>query len=144
MDVIAVILGILRAVFGFFLLLVVPGFTLSLLFFPRLTELRLIERLVYSTVMSIGSVIAIVLFMDVYLGVNTTPRNIAIFILAFSALALIIWLCERRYLASNFKLHLDSLIAGDYRILQNYYNQLKDSIKSRIMKKTKIVYKEEL
>lgn len=135
MDVIAVIFGGLRAVFGFLLLLFVPGFTISLLFFPRLTDLRLIERLVYSTVLSIGSVIAIVLFMDVFLGVDTTTSNITIFILAFSALALIVWLCERWYMTSGFKLLLDSLISGDYRILRNYYNQLKDSIGDRIRKK---------
>jgi uncharacterized membrane protein len=135
MDVIAVILGGLRAVFGFLLLLFVPGFTISLLFFPRLTDLRLIERLAYSTVLSIGSVIAIVLFMDVFLGVNTTARNITLFILAFSALALIVWLCERWYMKSGFKLHLDSLISGDYRLLRNYYDQLKDSIGDRIRKK---------
>jgi uncharacterized membrane protein len=135
MDVIAVISGGLRAVFGFVLLLFVPGFTLSLLFFPRIPDLRLIERLVYSTVLSIGSVIAIVLFMDVFLGVNTTPRNITLFILAFSAFALIVWLCERWYISSSFKIHLDLLISGDYRILRNYYNRLKDSIGDRIRKK---------
>jgi len=144
MDFIAVISGVLRAIFGFVLLLFVPGFTLSLLFFPRFPDLRFIERLVYSTVLSIGSVIAIVLFMDVYLGVNTTPRNIALFILAFSVLALIAWLCERWYLKSDVKLHLDSLISGDYRILQNYYNQLKDSIMDWIRIKKKIVYKKDL
>ena len=135
MDVIAVMLDGLRAVFGFLLLLFVPGFTISLLFFPRLTDLRLLERLVYSTVMSIGSVIVIVLFMDVFLGVNTTATNISLFILAFSALALIIWLCERWYLKSRLKLHLDSLISGDYRLLRNYYNRMKDSIGDRIRKK---------
>jgi hypothetical protein len=135
MDVIAVISGGLRAVFGFLLLLFVPGFTISLLFFPRIPDLRLIERLAYSTVLSIGSVIALVLFMDVFLGVNTTARNITLFILAFSALALIIWLCERWYMKSGFKLRLDSLISGDYHILRNYYNRLKDSIGNRIRKK---------
>jgi uncharacterized membrane protein len=135
MDFIAVILGVLRAVFGFILLLFVPGFTISLLFFPRIPDLRFIERLVYSTVLSIGSVIAIVLFMDVFLGVNTTASNITLFILAFSALALIVWLSERWYTTSSFKLCLDSLISGDYHILRNYYNQLKDSIENRIRKK---------
>jgi uncharacterized membrane protein len=144
MDVIAVITGGFTAVFGFLLLLFVPGFTISLLFFPRISDLRLIERLVYSTVMSIGSVIAIVLFMDVFLGVNTTPRNITLFILAFSALALFIWFCERRYMKSGLKLYLDSMISGDYRILRNYYYQLLDSIMGRIRTKKKIIYKKYL
>ena len=144
MDIIAVISGGLRAVLGFLLLLIIPGFTLSLLFFPRLADLRFLDRLVYSTVMSIGSVIAIVLFMDVFLGVNTKPDNITLFILLFSVLALVIWICERKYLASRFKVHLESVIAGDYRILRNYYNQIKDALKERIKIKKKIIYKKDL
>jgi uncharacterized membrane protein len=89
-------------------------------------------------------VIAIVLFMDVFLGVDTTPGNITLFILAFSALVLIIWLCERRYLKSGLKVHLDLLIAGDYRILRNYYTRLKDSLKDRMTIKKKIIYKKDL
>jgi len=144
MDVIAVMLDGLRAALGFLLLLFVPGFTISLLFFPRLTDLRLIERLVYSTVLSIGSVIAIVLFMDVFLGVNTTATNITLFILAFSALALIIWLCERWYLRSGLKLHLDSFISGENHVLKNYYNRLKDSIRRLVWRKKKIIYEKDL
>lgn len=144
MDVIAAIIGSLRAVFGFLLLLFVPGFTISLIFFPRLTDLQLIERLAYSTVMSIGSVIVLVLFMDVFLGVNTTSGNITFFILAFSILALITWLCERWYIKSSFKIHLDSMISGDYRILINFVDNLKDSIMSKIRIKKKIIYKKDL
>jgi len=144
MDVVAILLDGLRAAFGFLLLLFVPGFTISLLFFPRLTDLRLIERLVYSTVLSIGSVIVIVLFMDVFLGVNTTATNITLFILAFSALALIIWLCERWYLRSGLKLHLDSLISGENHVLGNYYNRMKDSIGRLVWRKKKIIYEKDL
>src|SRR5665647_616785 len=82
MDTVAVLLDTLRIVFGFFLLLFLPGFNLSLIFFPRSSDLSIINRLVYSTVLSISSVIALVLFMDVVLGVNTTPRNITLFILS--------------------------------------------------------------
>src|SRR5665647_2054337 len=82
MDTGAAFIEVMRVVFGFLLLLFLPGFNLSLLFFPRSSDLSIIDRLVYSTVLSISSVIALVLFMDVVLGVNTTPRNITLFILS--------------------------------------------------------------
>ena len=67
MDIAAVIAGGLSVLLGFLFLLFIPGFAIMLVYFPRLSDLEIIERLVYSTVLSIGSVIALVLFMDVVL-----------------------------------------------------------------------------
>ena len=59
MDIVGIILDGLRIVFGFLLVLFLPGFSLSLIYFPRSKDLRIIERLVYSTVLSIGSVMVL-------------------------------------------------------------------------------------
>ena len=105
MDTISVIMGGLQAVNGFLFLFFIPGFTLSLLFFPRLSDLNLIERLAYSTVLSIGLTMTIVLFMDIFLGVNLTPLNIVSFIGLFSIIVLIIWAGERIYMKRSVTLH---------------------------------------
>jgi uncharacterized membrane protein len=144
MDVITVFLDGMRIILGFFLLLFVPGFAISLVFYPRPTDIGLIERLVYSTVLSIGSVIVLVLFMDVVLGMNTTPRNISIIICAFSVFALIVWQCEKKYGNSTLKLKLDSLLSKDYHTLPSYINNLKNYIGDCIGLIKRIIYKKDL
>ena len=135
MDIITVIFDGLRVFFGFLLVLFLPGFTISLVYFPRLTDLSFIERLVYSTVLSIGSVMVLVLFMEFVLGVNTTPRNITLFICLLCELAIALWWCERWYLKSRLKTRLDPLLAGDYRAVRNYYKWVMDSARDRIMRR---------
>jgi uncharacterized membrane protein len=132
MDFIAVNLMGIQIILGFFLLLFVPGFAISLVYYPRPTDIGLIERLVYSMVLSIGSVIVLVLFMDVILGMNMTPRNISIIIIGFSFFAFIVWQCEKKYGNSWLKSKLDSLISMDYFNLRNYIKRFKDSIGNRI------------
>jgi uncharacterized membrane protein len=135
MDVVTVIFGSLKIIFGFLLLLFIPGFAISLVFYPRSAELRLIERLAYSTVLSIGSVIGLVLFMDVVLGIDTTPENIFIIICGISVVALIIWGCETWYMKSSLKPRIDSLLTIDYITFRNYYSRLKDFVITRLERK---------
>ena len=135
MDTLTVIFEGLRIVFGFFLVLFLPGFTLSLVYFPRFTDLSLIDRLVYSAVLSIGSVMVLVLFMEFVLGVNTTPRNITLFICVLCELMLALWWCERWYLKSQLKTRIDPLLIGDYRAVRNYYKSVIDSARDRFKRK---------
>ncbi len=100
-DVISVIIAFLRVLLGFVLVLFIPGFFLTLVFFPKISEIQIFERLVYSVVLSIGTVIASVLFMDVALGVNTTPLNIVFGILSVSFVFIIIWIL-RLYFPETF------------------------------------------
>ena len=129
MDFVGFILGGLRVVFGFVLVLFLPGFCLSLIYYPRSTDLSIIERLVYSTVLSIGSVMVLDLFMEFILGVNTTPRNIALFICALCILMLVLWWCERWYLKSRVKLRLEPLFSMNFRELWNNYEAFIDSMR---------------
>ena len=142
MDFVGFILGGLRVVFGFLLVLFLPGFCLSLIYYPRSTDLSIIERLVYSTVLSIGSVMVLALFMEFILGVNTTPRNLTLFIVLLCELALMVWWGERWYLKSRLKSRIDPLLSGDYRALQNYSRQVKGSARDLILrnKRRGVVY----
>ena len=70
MDTVPVILGVLRIILGFLLLVVIPGFALSLVIFPRLTDLSILDRLVYAAVLGITSAIAFVVFMDLMPGLE--------------------------------------------------------------------------
>jgi uncharacterized membrane protein len=134
MEFVTIILEGLRVIFGFLLLLFIPGFALTLVYFPRLSEIGIIERLVYSMVLSIGSVIVIVLFMDVFLGVNTNPINIFIVIAGFSYLAMFVWLCEIYYIKSNLKIRIDQLLSRDYRSLRKYIQSIIDSVRTRVIR----------
>jgi len=84
MDITAFIFGGFRVFFGFLLLVFIPGFLITQIFFPRPGDLRPVERLAYSLVLSIGSVLIFILFMDVYLGIDTTPVNVVLGLIGFS------------------------------------------------------------
>lgn len=92
MDITAILLNYLRILLGFLLVLIIPGYLISLLFFQKSSDIGIVERLAYSAVMSIGSVIVCVLFMDVFLGIDTTPLNIVIILTAFCLLLVILWI----------------------------------------------------
>jgi len=143
MDITVILEGI-RVILGFFLLLFVPGFTISLVYFPYKNDLPLIDRLIYSTVLSIGSVIVLVLFMDLILGIYTTPRNISIIICAFSVFALILWQCEKKYQNSILLLKMNSRFSNDYIALMSYIknsiNKLKDYLSDRVGLKERIKF----
>lgn len=98
MDIAAVFLSGIRVIFGFLLVLLIPGFLISLVFFPRPSDIRIIERFVYATVLSIGSVIVSVLFMDVVLGIDTTPANIVIVITVFCLILALLWIIRSLFL----------------------------------------------
>ena len=144
MDTVTVILEGLRVISGFLLLLFVPGFVLSLVIFPRFNDIGIIERLAYSTVLSIGSVIALVLFMDVVLGVDTLPVNIIMGIAVFSCFAFLVWLVERWYLNSRFKKNLEPRLSADYQKVQTFYTRELNAAKDRFRQDTRtmVVYHE--
>ena len=139
MDTVAVILEGLRVILGFLMLFFVPGFALTLIIFPHFTEIGIIKRLVYSTVLSIGSVITLVLFMYVVLGVGSTPENIIFVIAAFSSFACFGWLLELWYLNSRLKNRLEPQISADYQKLQRYYSRKINAARDRFRQDTRTV-----
>jgi hypothetical protein len=134
MDTVTLIVEGFRVIFGFLNLFFVPGFVISLVLYPRFTDLGSIQRLAYSTVLSIGSVISLVLFMDVVLGMNTTSANISLVLGAFSAFMLLIWLCEIWYLSSNLPSKLHQRFSGRFLGLQRYFSRIINARRDRFRK----------
>ncbi len=99
-DMISTLLGFFRIIFGFLLVLFIPGCAISFVFFPRITDIPPVTRIVLSCVISIGSTLCAILFLDIFLGVNTTAFNCTAAILFLTALAALIWL-GRRFLSSR-------------------------------------------
>jgi len=134
MDTITVIMGGLRVILGFINLLFVPGFVILVVFFLSFTNLELIPRLVYSTILSIGSVIALILFIDVVLGVDRTPANISLFLGVFSAMMLVVWLCEIWYLSGSSPAKLHQKFSVNYWALPKYFSRKINSTRDRFTK----------
>ena len=132
MDIVTIIVEGLRVIFGFLLLLFIPGFVITLVYFPWLSDMGIVEWLVYSTVLSIASVIVLVLFMDVFLGVNINPINIYIVIAGFSLLGILIWFCEISYMNSSIKTRIDPLLSPNNQSLRNYFQEIIDSVRIRL------------
>jgi len=144
MDTVPLIIEGLRIVLGFLNLLFVPGFVLSLALYPRFTDLGLIQRLAYSTVLSISSVISLVLFMDVVLGVDTTSQHISFGLGVFTASLLVIWLCEIWYLSSSLPAKVHRKFSGSYQGLQNFFSRIINSRRDRftVTAMTRVVWHE--
>jgi len=113
MDIITVLFAGMRVIFGLLSLFLIPGFVITLVYFPRLTEIGIIPRLIYSVGLSIVFVIIAVLFLVGVLGVDTTSRNIDLVVAIFLALMLVIWLFEvfflNKAIRKNFSRIINSL-----------------------------------
>ncbi|HEX54898.1 MAG: hypothetical protein DRO94_05020 [Candidatus Altiarchaeales archaeon] len=95
------ILSLLRIIFGFALTLFIPGFAMTLVIFPRI---GLIERMAFSSVLSICTVMLTALFLDLVLGIDITASNMVIALLSITALFLVIWvIMNRKLIIENLK-----------------------------------------
>jgi len=120
METVPVILGVMRIILGFLLLVGIPGFAISLVIFPRLTDTSRFDRLVYSAVLGITSAIAFMVFMDVVPGLEPTLENLTLVAGVFSAGVLMLWLCERWYLNRRLTKHPEPQISEDSLSHQRY------------------------
>lgn len=87
--------GIVQIIFGLALTLFVPGFAISLVLFSK-DEIDFVGRIALSCVLSIATVLLTTLFIDLVLGLDTTPENIIIALLSVTALFLIIWFVKSK------------------------------------------------
>lgn len=85
------IIELLRVMAGLILILFIPGYVLTWVFFPRKQDITGVERLAYSFALSISGVMLSVLFVDMVLGVDTRPVNVTITILALTLLSFFSW-----------------------------------------------------
>lgn len=93
-DLIAFSIGAARTFFAFLFLMFIPGLAISLVFFPGLTDISVFRRIVLSGILSIGMVIACLLILDIFLGVDITPVSILVFLLFITLFVLVIWRIE--------------------------------------------------
>jgi len=144
MDSVTIIVEGLRAVLVFLNLFFITGLAISLAFFPRFTDMGLLKRLAWSVVLSIGTVIASVLFMDFVLGVNANLQNISLGLGLFSLILLVVWFFEVWYLISSLpeKLHLAS--AGRFLTLRRHFSRLMKSREDRFARTamTRVIWHE--
>jgi hypothetical protein len=139
METVPVILGVMRIILGFLLLVGIPGFAISLVVFPRLTDMSILDRLVYSAVLGIISAIAFVVFMDVVPGSELTLENLTLVAGVFSAGALMVWLCERWYLNRRLITHPEPQISDDSPDHQRYYSREINAAKDQFRQDTRTV-----
>lgn len=127
MDSVTIIVEGLRAVLVFLNLFFITGLAISLAFFPRFTDMGLMKRLAWSVILSIGAVIASVLFMDFVLGVKATPQNISLGLGLFSMILIIVWFFEVWYLISSLPEKLHRTFSGRFLPLRRHFSRLMNS-----------------
>ncbi len=81
----------LRVIAGLILILFIPGYALTWAFYPKKHDIATGERIALSFALSISGVMVSVLFIDLVLGIDTTPINTVITILALTFIAVLAW-----------------------------------------------------
>ena len=104
------IIELLRIVVGLFLILFVPGYAFTWALYPKKDDLNNNERIAFSFAISISLVMIFVLFMDLVLGVDTTPVNIIICIIILTLFSLAIWRLHLYIINKNLKFKIIRLI----------------------------------
>jgi len=100
-DIVSTALIIFRTAIAFLFLLIVPGYAILYVLFPRGLDIPSLDRLILSGTVSIGTVITAVLVMDFVVGIDTTPGNIFLFLVIVTVLALVLWRTELYLLSSR-------------------------------------------
>jgi hypothetical protein len=139
MDTVPVMFGILEIILGFLVLVVIPGLAISLIIFPRITDMSILDRLVYTAVLGITSAIAFVMFLDLMPGLDLTLKNLILAAVIFSAGVLIVWLCERWYLTSYRKKHPRPKVSDDSPDHQRYYSREINAAQDQFRQDTRTV-----
>jgi uncharacterized membrane protein len=85
------IFEILRTIAGLILTLFIPGYALSLAFFPQKQDMDRSERIALSFALSIAGVMVTILFTDLVLGIDITPVSIVLSIITLTLISLIAW-----------------------------------------------------
>ncbi|MFH1722870.1 MAG: DUF1616 domain-containing protein [Candidatus Altiarchaeota archaeon] len=95
------VLEIIRAVIGFFLVLFVPGYALTWAFFPDDSEIDLLERIALAIGLSISSVVLAVYFTNIVFQLKINLVNSLLIILVITVIGAGIGLKRREGLVTN-------------------------------------------
>jgi len=113
------ILELLRAIFGLVLILFIPGYALTWAFYPVRKDITDSERIALSFALSISGVMLWVLFIDLVLGIDTTPINLVLAIIVLTLLSLVAWRLHLNFV--NLKLK-DEILKGFFRSIKKLKN----------------------
>ncbi len=104
------ILESLRIIAGLLLILFIPGYALTWAFYPEKQDITWSERISLSFVLSIAGVMLSILFIDIVLGIDTTPLNIVITIIVLTLLSLLAWRVHLSLINTKLKQKMIGLI----------------------------------
>ena len=144
MDIVATLFEGLKIIVGSLILVFVPGLAVTLVFYPRFTDMKLVERLAGATIVGMIIVIASVLFMDNVLGVNATLENIAIGLGLFSTILVVVWFCEMVYLSSDVPERVHRIFFGRFVPLRKRVSRFMNGRRDRFIptEMTRVIWHE--
>jgi uncharacterized membrane protein len=131
MDIVTILVDGLKIIVGSLILVFVPGLAITLVFYPRFTDMKPLERLAGATILGMGLVVSSVLFMDIVLGVDSTFENIALGLGLFSTILFVVWFCEMVYLSSDVPDQVHRIFSGRFLPLRKYVSRSKNSRQDR-------------
>ncbi len=106
------ILELLRAIVGLVLIMFIPGYAMTWAFYPERKDITDTERIALSFALSISGVMLSILFIDLLLGIDTTPLNIVLTIIFLTLLSLVIWRIHLYFINSKLK---DKILKGIFK-----------------------------
>jgi hypothetical protein len=110
MDIGNVMFDGMRVVLGVLGLSFIPGLAISLVCYPRLTEISIPKRLACSAGFGIGYMIVTVLLLALIPGVDIASGTLALATALFLSVMLIVWLCELLFLNKRVQKRYSRLI----------------------------------
>ena len=78
---------VLRMIFGSIIVLFLPGFVLTWVFFPKETEMDWIERIVLAFGLSIAVVPLLMFYLNSLFGIEINIQNVAIIVAVITLIA---------------------------------------------------------
>lgn len=125
------ILEVLRAIFGLVLVLFIPGYALTWAFYPERKDITDSERIALSFALSISGVMLWVLFIDIVLGIDTTPLNLVLAIILLSLLSLVAWRIHLYIINKKLK---DKILNGFFKFIKKLKDKRSDGFFKSIKK----------
>ncbi|MDD1696884.1 MAG: hypothetical protein LUQ36_00820, partial [Methanoregula sp.] len=131
MDIVLTLFEGLKIIAGSVILVFVPGLAVTLVFYPRFTDMKPLERLAGATILGMIIVVASILFMDIVLGIDATFENIAVGLGLFSTILFVVWFCEMVYLSSDAPGRMHGTLSARFQPFRKYVSRFTNSRKDR-------------
>jgi len=149
-DVLAMTGGFAKVLLNLAFLMFIPGFAVSLVFYPYLSDITVFERVVFSGVASIATTLVALLLLDVGLGVETGPGITLLTLIIISVAALFLWRLEcvllKKFVNIPSAVPLQSQIYRRFwqiiHQISNFLKNINSQVVSRIRKQKTLLKKD--